>query len=231
MAKARSGLLTKISGSVGATQFRQTRYGLVLCNTTIPVNRWSPAKESSNHRFGNTSRLWAKVKYQDVDNWNQLADTINKTDKLGNEYSPRANDVFKHVNRYLFEINEPVIFVAPKKVLPKLIESPEIDLKVSERLDDLCLFFKKPIHKDTKYIIYATHPVNNGRNSPKDSWFKKFAVIDSTFLSGYSLINEYLAVHQSNIYPYYRIFFRIKPVSRISGFTLPIIKVFACNID
>jgi hypothetical protein len=227
MAKTGPGILGKISGSIGGTQFRQTRYGTVVCNTTNPVNRWSPSKQTSTIRFGNASQLWAKVKHSEVENWKSLADTCIKTDKLGNEFFMRGLDLFKQLNRQLVEINEPVIFTAPKKVFPKIIVSPEFEILGDKKLEDIRLFFKFPVHKDTKYIIFATPMLKSGINSPKPSWYRKIAVIDSAFLSGYSLLNEYLAVFIT-FGNTHRIGFKIKPVSIISGFTLPVIPVFCC---
>ncbi len=228
MAKASPGMAGKLSGSIGGTQFRQTRYGTVVCNTTIPVNRWSPSKQTSNIRFGNASRLWAKVKHSDVADWNKLADSFVKIDKLGNEYSMRGIDLFKQVNRELVEINEPIIFKTPKKVFPKTIITPKFEILGDKKLDDIRLFFKHPIHKDTKYVIFATPMLKPGINSPKPSWYRKFAVIDSTFISGYSLLNEYLEVFKHTVSNSQRIGFKIKPVSILSGFKLPYIPVFCC---
>jgi hypothetical protein len=61
--------------------------------------------------------------------------------------------------------------------------------------------------------------LKHGRNSPKPSKFRIIAILDHTFLSGYSLLDEYLSVFQSNADNSNRIAFRIKPVSTISGLT------------
>jgi hypothetical protein len=229
MAKTSPGIAGKISGSVGGTQFRSTRYGNVLCETTIPVSRYTPPKQKTTQRFSNASRLWAKVRYEDVQQWNKLGDTFKKVDKLGNKYSQRGLDLFKQVNRQLVEINEPVILKAPKKVFPKDLIKPEFEIIKDGTLKDIRLHFNKPIHKDTKYIIFATPLMKYGRNSPKDSWFRTIAIIDSTFFSGYSLLNEYLTVFQFLMHDYYRISFRIKPVSKISGLTLPVLQIFSSS--
>ena len=221
MAKARSGIFDKISGSIGGNQFRQTRYGTVIGLNTIPVNRRTSPKQTSNARFSNTSRLWAQVKPSQVEAWNKLADTVIKTDKLGNTYSMRNIDLFKHINRTLLEIGEPVIFSAPKKVFPSQLLSPRFDIKASPELTDIRLYFKSRIPKNTKIIIYATPMIKFGRNSPPPSKFRIIAILDHTFLSGYSLLKEYLTIFQTNVENSNRIAFNIRPVSCISGFSAP----------
>jgi hypothetical protein len=104
MAKARSGIFDKVSGTMGGTQIRQTRYGTVLGKRSVPVNRKTSPKQISNARFGDASRLWAEVIPSEVETWNKLADTLITNDKLGNTYSIRGVDLFKKINRSLVEI-------------------------------------------------------------------------------------------------------------------------------
>jgi hypothetical protein len=221
MAKARSGIFNKISGSMDGTHFRQTRYGIVMALNGVPVNRKTSPKLTSTTRFSNASRLWAKVKPADVVAWNRLADTFIKTDKLGNSFPMRGLDLFRQVNRTRLEINEPVSLSAPDKIFPKMILIPRFDVFASKKLIDIRLRFKSAIPENTKIIVYATPMLKFGRNSPKPSQFRTIAILDFTFLSGFSLINEYLSVFPTDSVKSFRIAFKIKPVSCISGLSAP----------
>ena len=217
MAKTGKSILGSISGTIGGTQFRKTRHGQVMGMRGVPLIKRTPLKQLSTGKFGTVSKLWKEVTPPQVEAWNKLAETIVKTDKLGNSWSMRGIDLFKQINRTLMEIGEPVTLSAPKAIFPKPLLAPGFEIIASPLLQDIRLNFSSPIQENTKYIIFATPALRYGINSPNPSAYKIIALIDHTFLSGNSLINGNNAILQYMAGVSNRFAFRIKPVSVVSG--------------
>ena len=102
-------------------------------------------------------------------------------------------------------------------MFPKQLNNPRFDIIASPELSDIKISFRSGIQKNTKYIIFATPMLKEGRNIPQTSKYRIIAILDHTCLSGYSLLNEYKSVFQDTVNDTNRIAFRIKPVSTISG--------------
>ena len=105
---------------------------------------------------------------------------------------------------------------------------------------DIHLFFDPPLETDTRIVIFATIMLKLCNNRFQDGWFKKIGYIDSGFKSGDSIQKLYASIFGLTQLPKltptftfsnpFKIAFRLKTVSAISGFTSPIIKTEACFI-
>ena len=206
---------------MGGTTFVDSVYGPYMRPLTIPINTWSLGKQTSKQRHSNVNYLWWRLTPNQVKGWKDLASTMTRINKSKVEVKVRAYDLFKKVNRNLIEIGEPPIFDAPKKVYPKQFNYVDVDIYAVDKIDDLILNFKPAIHKDTKIIISASSSQNYGRNSPKKHIYKQIAVIDSNFKSGSSFLEAYLSVYKDNRKDTFKIAFSFRPVSRISGLSVP----------
>ena len=217
MAKIGKSILGKLSGSIGNTTIINSKYGTSLRQKTKPINRWSELKQNSKHNHFAATQLWSKITPYQHEVWLKLAETFVRIDKEGNEYAWRAYDLFRKINRNLIEINEPVTLDAPKKTYPKQFKSIDVEISASQKLENIRIFFKPAIPQNTKFIIYASPQMAYGRFSTKKSFYRKIAVIDSTFHSGYSILNEYMSAYKDSPYGTFKIAFRFRPVSKISG--------------
>ena len=220
-------IIDKISGSAGSDTFVNSTYGGPQLRRKVYHKDLFPsdAKAISNKRCGNVTRLWAEVSPAQLLEWEKFAKTFKRINRVGVKLPVRPIDSFKQVNNNLVGINEPHLLSPPKKVYPKEFESIEVkiisrttnnDQLSTNLLEDIRVFFKPSVHKDTKVVVYATGILKGGVNKPKDSKYRRIAIMDSAFISGISLLSSYLSVFQvDNKYPV-KIAFRFKPVSRIS---------------
>ena len=233
MAKFKSGILGNISGSMGAAEFVNSRYGQVLRSKTIPIKRNTVPGDFTKSKFRDVNKLWGKITIAQHKGWLEFAKSFTRIDKAGNEVPCRAIDVFKSVNRNLIEINEPVLFDAPKMIYPKALKT--IDVEIIERttnsphasggqittnyLDDIKLHFKPEIGKNVKYRVFATHMLRRTVYFVKPCWYRKIGVIDSNFISGSSILNEYNSIFKDIDIGTNRFGFLFIPTSTISGLT------------
>ena len=238
MAKFRSGILGKISGSIGATEFVNSRYGQVLRSKTIPIKYNSVSGDFSKTKFKDANYLWGNLTVAQHKAWVELANSLTRIDKAGNEVPCRAIDVFKSVARNLIEINEPVIFDAPKKVYPKTLDNIDVEVIVrttnneqrsTTSLEDIKLHFDPAIDKNVKYKIFATPMLRRTMYFVKPCWYRKIAVIDSGFQSGSSIFNEYNSIFKGIDLGTYKFGFLFIPTSTISGFTASPIEILTTN--
>ena len=248
MAKFNGSMLGKISGKTGGTQFYPSSQGNIMRISPIPVNVWTPARQRARLRMNKAVKSWALVSFEMADRWNAFASEFKHTDKVGKELIYKGREIFIMINSNRLEINEPIILEPPQKVYPENFTSINVNIIHNSLLNtqyplpdtqnvlpdtqysipdtnDIRLSFDPEIHKDTKFIIYATSDLRPGVNSIKPCWYKKIAVIDSTFLSGFSIVNEYKAVFKFLSLKSNRIAFFFRPVSAMSGFSLPGIEV------
>jgi len=220
MAKLKnSNLIGRISGAVGGTEFVDSPYGPYIRLKGNHVKSFSVKKNISNTHFSNIIRLWSKVTPVQHSNWVNFAKGFTSSDKSGNAYPVRPIDLFKTINRNLLEVGASPMLNPPKKIFPKIIEEVDIDIIINKKKVDIFLFFKPHIEKNSCIIVYATKPLTPGVNSPKPSLYKKIAVLDSSFISGNSVIKEYCKCFLINNFNFLKIGFRLKPISLLSGLT------------
>ena len=123
----------------------------------------------------------------------------------------------RSINRTLVEIKEPFIFDPPKKVYPLQFKFFKVEITASDKLDDIRIFFKPNIPENVKVMVFASYQMKMGMNSTKKHFYRKIAVIDSTFKSGSSLLEHYMYAYQDYRFSTAKIAFRFVPVSKLSG--------------
>jgi hypothetical protein len=224
MAKVKPGVVSKLSGKVAGSKFYNTKLGTIMGTNTDPIYVITPAKEKSWLDFKKSQSPWALLNMEQVKGWNALGKSLLHRDRVGNIIPYRGRDIFNKVNRNLLEIGEPFLLNPPRKIYPEPLSNPDAELFANDKepitINDIKVYFDKPISKNTKYIIYATAHLRPGINVPKPGWYRKIKVIDSGFKSGSSIFYDYLSVFKKSIDGTFRIALLFKPVSRISGFDI-----------
>ena len=217
MALIGNSILGEMGGSLGNTSIVKTRYSKYIKRKSRPTNRRTQRQKTSKNRYRSVYYMWAKLTPAQHQQWLKFASTFIHVDKEGNEFEKRAYDLFRTINRNLIEINEPTTLIPPKKVYPDPIESFSVKITASKELEDIKVFLDTPVPQNTKVIIYASPEMGLGQNSTKKSFYKKVKVIDSTFLSGTSILNEYLALNILCPPHTFKFAFKFRAVSTISG--------------
>jgi hypothetical protein len=220
MAKFKTGIISNISGSTGGTSFSSSRYGNVMRLKPQPINTWSEIKQNAISKNVNVARLWAKCTPAQVEAWTEFAKDFKRIDRSKTEVACRPVDIFRKINRNRWEVNEPFIFNPPKKIYPNQFTSIDFEIIASDKIDDLKVYFKPKIEKGTKIMVFVSRMLKYGENSSKKSFYKKIGWIDSNFKSGDSILDKYLSVYKLNTRNTFKLAFKFKPVSIISGLSL-----------
>ena len=217
MALFNKNILGEIRRSIGNITFINSRFGNYIRQKVRPFSRQTVSKKKSKDKYAYVRQLWAQLTPAQHQQWLKFAETFIRVDNDGNEFQKRAYDIFRTVNRNLIEINEPITMTPPPKVYPELIDSLIVKITASSTLEDIQVFINTSIPQNTKYIIFASPNMSLGRNSTKKHFYKEIAVIDSSFISGTSFLKEYISAGLNFMPPTFKIAFRYRAVSTISG--------------
>ncbi|MCX6162082.1 MAG: hypothetical protein NTV87_12225, partial [Ignavibacteriae bacterium] len=140
-------------------------------------------------------------------------------------------------NINLREIGLPDIFDPPVNYSVQEYEEFELEISYDENnYMDIRLFFDPPLKKNTVIEIFATMQLKLCSFSFKNSWFKKIGCINSSFKSGDSIQKLYATIFNLPTLKKtgtgsFKIAFRLKTVSVISGFASSLIETSASFIN
>ena len=220
-----SPLFEKLKGSIRDLVFIEGKYGSQIRTKAVPRNKITPPRIRVRRNHGKTSDAWAKVNPQQVNAWRAFAMRFPYINDVDQEVYYTNRSIFLKCNRSLIEINQPVILDPPKNTNVQNFDTIDADIIVSGDLWDIKLHFKPLIKKNTKVIVFATAFLKPGVNSPKSNKYKEIAVLDSTFINGSSILEYYNKVFLYQSFKSFKIAFKFKPVSTLSGFRSPEIQL------
>ena len=215
-------------GRIGGNIMSKNKYGPFMAMLTTPRQYRTEAQLKVTGDLGALSHTWSnKMIDEQYESWGQLALQFKRTDSSGNVYPLDARDVFMSCNSNLREVGLPVIFDAPRNILPHSFSSFTVEASVENNLQKLNLFIEPEIEKDTRVVIFATLHLKYAKRKFNDSWFRVIGYIDSTFKSGDSISSLYKN-RLPELTPLIdgKIAFRFRSVSAISGIALPHFETF-----
>ena len=217
-------------GKLGNIVFSKNRYGPYDVLKTNPRKDRTEAQRNTNGDMGNLSRAWSdKISAKQHEDWSRFALNFKRTDTSGNTYTLAPRDVFMSCNSNLKEVGLPVIFDAPANIPPQTFDSFTLETSADNWILKLNLFIKPEIKEDTRILIFATDFLRNSKYYFKDTWFRVIGYINSSFKSGDSIVSIYQSRFENVLSTDYKIAFRLKPVSAISGISSPVIKTSASS--
>jgi len=94
MAIARAGLIPIISGKLGGIEFTQTRNGLVLKKARPPRSLGSIRMHRAQSVWAHRSALWNALEPEEVTAWAKAAETMPRTNRLGDTIYLSARQLF-----------------------------------------------------------------------------------------------------------------------------------------
>ena len=232
----------KAHGKLGGNKFSSNRYGPYSSLKPRTNYTYSVAQSRVTGQFGAVTRKWSQnLNQQQLDAWLKLSEKFKKTDSLGNVYVPPPRDIFMSCNINLREIGLPDILDPPENYSVQTYQDFKLEISYdADNYMDIHLFFDPPLEPDTRIVIFATMILKLCNNSFQDRWFKKIGCVDSRFKSGDSIQKLYASIFPLTQRPKltptrtfslpFKIAFRLKTVSAISGFASPLIKTSASYI-
>lgn len=213
-----SKLFEKLKGSIGDITFFDSKYGSQIRSKPIPKNKRTPAQRRVRNYQTKATQAWTLVNTQQVMTWKAFALRFPYKNNIGEKVYYTGRTMFIKCNRSLLEISQPIILDPPKNTKVQALNSIDVDILISGNYYDIKLLIKPALNKNTKLLVFATAFIKPGINTPKSNKYKEIAVLDSTFISGSSILDYYNKVFLYQNYNSFKIAFRFKAVSSISGF-------------
>ena len=229
MAKYKESIyLPELRGRDGASIFRKNRYGNHIAPKPIPSNHKTDAQMRVRYSLTSLIKIYSnKLNERQYIGWSKLTSKITLSDKSGNIFHPAPRDIFTGFNSNLTEVGLPISLDPPEKLSVQSFKSFDVQIIPEDNNNDLLLFFKPAIDKDTRIMIFATKDLKNSIFFFRPNRFKLIGYIDSTFKSGDSFLSLYRSILKFNykFYDNFKIAFHFKPVSCSSGYSKDLVEI------
>lgn len=213
-----SSIIPEIRGKSAATSFTRDRTGQHMRTDSGRIKSSSKLLKTSQFKHKYVLSQWTLLKPRQRNEWNELGKTFFCTDSLGITFPYCGRDIFQRFNRFLLEIDEKIKLDAPKTHYVQNFKSCSVDIITEDNIiKDIRLFIKPSILKNTKLLIYATQPLKRGASRPDNKDFHKIGYLDSTFMSGGSILYLYNSLYSSYKLFINQIAFRFKPINLNTG--------------
>lgn len=207
-----------ISGKQGGVVFSSNQYGPYSCQRKIPSNPDSVSQQNVRSSTAYIAREWAKLTPAERKDWAGKASLFpfQKKDKT---YFLPAFYFFMKLNRNLYEAEMPLLRKLPglNTLQPQTFSSFSVSIVSNASGTDILLYFKPQISKKTKICLFATKS-QKPTLSYGSSRTYKFAVLDSTFVSGSSIKDLYMEKFKYMPDAASKVYFKLKSVNINCGF-------------
>lgn len=212
--------LKNITGKVDRIVYSRNKSGPIMYVKTYHKYEPSLKQISANHLMKSNAKLWNnELSDSQYEAWHNYAQKLQWYNKKGKKYTPAGYDAFTQINCNFQEIGLPAVLDPPKKVSAQFFSKFSLEIPSVQAFDNLLLFFKPVIRKDTRIKIFATSFLKISTVTVKPSLYRKIGYIDNSFFSGKSIFYLYSSVFQKEQPPMFKIAFTFIPVSAISGLT------------
>jgi hypothetical protein len=218
MAKVKfTAIVAQMRGKLAGSVFARGRYGNYMRTLTSPINSNTPSQERIRSMFSKVITGWFNLTNDERDAWNQRAMLSAKSVSFGESFNYTGRVLFNHLNRNLQEINEAIITTPPAMDPVESFDTFSVNILTTPGSEDIKASLSPAIDANTKVIIYATPVINQAAVYINPNWFRKVAVLDSTFVSGSTIKTEYLSVFKVMPTTGQRVAFKMKAVAKASG--------------
>ena len=216
-----NGVIDDLSGKLGKNVHTHNKTSKYLRGLSENEYVQTDGRKGSNDKFADTTVKWGTLSDKQIDGWNRAAMDYNLKSAKRNNVMKTGRSFFNHVNRNLQEIEEPQIATAPDRIRPQFILDFGFEFVKKGKKKDIIVKFDPKIDDNTKIIIYATNSLMRGQHFVDNGWYKKIAVIDSEFMSGNSILAQYLRVFNDIEENMYKIQFKYREIHKKTGLANP----------
>ena len=102
-----------ISGKIDGTVFSRVRGGAVARGWTMPVNAPTASQAALRSQFATVSWEWNNITAAQRSQWNAQAVTAERTNRLGETYTPSGRQLFMELNKNLSLVGSALIAPPP----------------------------------------------------------------------------------------------------------------------
>jgi hypothetical protein len=218
MAKVKfTAIVAQMRGKLAGSVFARGRYGNYIRTLTSPINSNTPALERVRSLFNNVVTGWYNLTDDQRAAWGGSASVAGKQTSFGESFNYTGRVLYIHLNRNLQEIGEALITEPPVLNPVESFSNFAGSIKTTPGSEDISIDFSPAIDANTKVIIYATPVLSRGSVYVNPNKYKKVAVLDNTFVSGDSIMTEYIDVFKTMPATGQRVGFKMKAISKASG--------------
>ena len=220
MAKVKfTAIVAQMRGKLAGSVFARGRYGNYIRTLTSGINSNSLSQDRVRSLFSNLVSGWYNLNDNQRELWNNAAQMAGQVSSFGDSFNYTGRVLYNHLNRNLQEIDVALIEIPPVMSPVQSFEDFQADIVVTPGAEDITINFSPAIDAETKVIIYATPTLNRGAVYISPRWYRKVAVLDSTFLTSDSIKDEYISVFKTLPGAGQRAAFKFKAVSKLTGET------------
>jgi hypothetical protein len=181
-------------GKVGGSVFQKGRFGNMERVLVTPRNPKTPYQLDVRSKLTSLSKIWGgMLTAAQRAVWTQRALTYPYVHK-GKTITLTGFLMFMRLNRNFQEIGQPILDDCPQNLTSVLVpfDTISVEAKSTPGSEDIKLDFSPAIDADKIVMLYATTIVKSG-TKVKESAYRKIGTLDSTFLTGSTIQDLYVA--------------------------------------
>jgi hypothetical protein len=206
------------SGKIAGTVFARNRSGAYARNWAVPVNPGTTAQSIARSRFGQQSFQWSLLTQANRTDWNGLASTMTRLNRLGESYVPTGRQIFLESSNNLALVGEPILTDAPiSNVTPSLETQPTTQLQAKTVAGELDALTMDDLAAQSGIVIaIEAAPSNSGtkKNLNNQMRFIGFVISTATIDLKQAYVDAFgLAMQVGET-----IQVRLKAIDTVSGF-------------
>lgn len=156
-----------MSGTVGGQTYARSRTGNYARSWRKPVNTPSAARSIVRGVFGEQAGVWSTLTTAAVNQWNALAATVTRLNRLGEAYVPTGRQIFLEANLNLDKVGAAAITVPPADLAtPDAISRPVLSATITSGA--LTVLTLAGVTTGLSAYVRATPPLPPSRNNVND---------------------------------------------------------------
>ena len=143
-------------------------------------------------KFSSLLREWNKLEYEKKLEWLKSAKESGVIRSGKGKEIVEGQQLFMSYNGYLLQIGETINLKPPIIKDPSFIFKLNFDIENNKSGKKMNFNFEPALDKDTKAIIYSTKALNIYGTNIDKKYFRSIAVLEPEFMSGGSILAQYL---------------------------------------
>ena len=204
------------SGKIGGHVASKNKSGSYLRTKVTPSNPQTSSQLAVRGDFTTVSKAWEGLTDNQRNGWTASVGSFKKTNIFGDSVTPSGFNLFVKINQNLLNIGEPIISDAPQATSPAAIES--LTATAVSGTGVVTLTFAPAIGADDKVVVMATAPQAAGKSYVKNL-YRKVTVLTTADVTPKAITAAYAAKFGAPSNAGQRIFFKLFPVSTVTGVT------------
>lgn len=186
-------VVVEASGSIDGVTYSRNTFGAYARARAVPVNPNTPAQTAARTLLTSLSQQWRTLTSTQRNGWNTVAQSVVRTNSLGESYNPTGQQLFVGTN-----INRQNVGLAISNSAPTLDAAPElVGASLAANFTSLPPTIEiswSSIVGTGTWLVYATPALSAGINFYRESLYKLITTFDETATSPEDIRTAYEAI-------------------------------------